>query len=74
MTNAQLAEGLYQRIKGRLSGQEGKIVALELQSGEYFVGVDILDAYKKGRKKHPQSEFFFKRVGSRTAFVVGSIR
>ena len=45
------------------------MVAIETDSGDYFIGEDVLEAYEKGVKKHPDKEFFFKRVGAKTAFV-----
>ena len=65
-------EEIYQQIKDKLKGQEGKIVAIEVESGDYFVGADTVEAYKKGRQRHPGKEFFFKRVGARAAFFVGA--
>ncbi len=65
------AVSIYERIKNKLKGQEGKIVAIETESGDYFLGTDTLDAYEKAKKKYPTHEFFFKRVGAKTAYVVG---
>ena len=67
----QQAKEVYQRIKSKLKGQEGKIVAIDMETGDYFLGTNTLEAYEKGRQKYPQAEFFFMRVGPRTAFMVG---
>ncbi len=66
------AEEIYLQIKNKLKGYDGKIIAIDVESGDYFVGNDTLDAYEKARKKHPSHEFFFKRIGSKTAYVVGN--
>ncbi|MBI4145881.1 hypothetical protein HY489_00930 [Candidatus Woesearchaeota archaeon] len=66
------ANKIFEKIKKNLKGYEGKIIAIEVDSGDYFVGEDVLDAYEQGVKKHPGKEFFFKRVGAKTAFVVGA--
>ena len=66
------AEEIYLKIKNRLKGQEGKIIAIDIESGDYFVGNDTLDAYERARKKYPSHEFFFKRIGSKTTYVVGN--
>lgn len=68
------AEEIYLQIKNKLKGYDGKIIAIDVESGDYFVGNDTLDAYEKARKKHPSSEFFFKRIGSKTAYVVGTVQ
>lgn len=66
-------EEIYTNIKDRLTGQEGKIVAIDWISGDYFVGDDTMEAYEQGRKKHPTHKFFFKRVGARAAYFVGAL-
>jgi len=71
MINIKDADEVYEKIKSQLKGQEGKILAIDVESGDYFIGDDTIEAYKKGRKKYPHKEFFFKRIGSKAAFMVG---
>ena len=71
MVNIKHAEEVYQKIKDQLKGQEGKILALDVESGDYFIGKDTIEAYNEGRKKYPHKEFFFKRIGAKAAFMVG---
>ncbi len=62
---ARKAEAIYNR-KYRdefESKYRGKIVAIDVQSGDAFVGKTELDAFYKARKKHPRHYFFFLRVG-----------
>ncbi|MEK6901229.1 MAG: hypothetical protein AABX37_02720 [Nanoarchaeota archaeon] len=73
MWQVKEAEEAYGHIKDRLKGLDGKIVAIDPESGDYFVGETIIDAYEKGVQKHPHCKFFFKRIGAKTAFVVGKI-
>ena len=68
--NIERAEDLYENIKNRLKGKEGKIVAIDPDSGDYFVGEDILEACAKGRRKHPGKEFFFHRIGAKATFHI----
>ena len=49
MMNAKQVEEVYQKIKDKLKGQEGKIVAIDVDSGDYFVGSDTIEAYEKGK-------------------------
>ena len=42
---------------------KGKVIAIEVDSGEYFTGETILDAASKARAKHPGKGFHFFRVG-----------
>ena len=50
MINKNKVEEIYQRIKDKLKSQEGKIVAIDIDSGDYFIGDDTLEAYDKGIK------------------------
>lgn len=71
MVDAKHAEQVYEKIKNNLKGQEGKIVAIDIDTGDYFVGNTIIDAYNKGHKRYPAKEFFFKRVGHKAVYRVG---
>jgi ABC-type sugar transport system substrate-binding protein len=66
-------EMIYQRIKDRLKGKEGKIVAIDVESGDFFLGDNVVEASRAGRAKYPHKEFYFKRVGAKTAFVIGAL-
>tara|TARA_Y100000034_G_C6779435_1_gene348238 strand:+ start:212 stop:430 length:219 start_codon:yes stop_codon:yes gene_type:complete len=68
------ADFIYEKIKNKLEGQDGMIIAIDINSEDYFIGKNIIEAYEKGNKKHPHSKFFFKRIGSKTTFVVGYVK
>ncbi|MGH7598273.1 MAG: hypothetical protein ACREOI_18110 [bacterium] len=61
----QKGERIYsRRLKAKLEKKYfGKIVAIDPDTGEYFIGDTILEAVKKGRKKHPGTVFHSIRVG-----------
>lgn len=46
----------------------GKFVAIEVDSGDYFIGDTVMDADEKAKKKHPEKVFYLGRIGYRTAF------
>jgi hypothetical protein len=46
-----------------LESEKGKIVAIEPDTGEWFLGKDIIEAFKSARLKYPQGIFYFVRVG-----------
>jgi len=73
MVERRQVEIVYQHIKNKLKGLEGRFVAIEPDSGDYFIGADPLEAYEQAKKKHPTKQFFYKRVGAKTAFVVGAV-
>jgi hypothetical protein len=62
---SQKGEDIYNtRIKNELpSGLNGKIVAIEVESGDYFIEDTPLKASILGQQKHPNKQFYFKRVG-----------
>jgi hypothetical protein len=61
---AEKALALYEKDKERLEATEhGRVVALEVESGETFVGRTVLEAAMQGRTKYPDKLFYFIRVG-----------
>jgi len=55
---------IYQHLKEKLEpGHNGQIVAIEVESGDYFLGQSVVEAGKKARKKHPDKFFYFVKVG-----------
>lgn len=71
------ANSLFQKISRELSPRyKGKIVAIDTESGNYFVGDSELAAYKKAMQKYPaerNKQFVFKRIGFDSAHFVGAL-
>lgn len=66
------ADRIYDRIRGLLEpAHKGEIVAIEVETGDYFLGRTPLEACDKGRAKYPDRLLALKRVGYPTALVVG---
>ena len=63
----QTAEAIYRtKLKPKLEQKyKGRIVAIEVESGDYFLGRTPLEAVEKGRKVHPHKLFYVIRVGHR---------
>ncbi|MFQ6057892.1 MAG: hypothetical protein ACE5MB_03300 [Anaerolineae bacterium] len=58
-----------------LKGKKGMIVAIEPETGEWFLGKNVIEALKSARLKHPQGTFYFVRVGYPSAHThKGGIR
>ncbi|MFQ6121203.1 MAG: hypothetical protein ACE5KE_15105 [Methanosarcinales archaeon] len=58
-----------------LKEKKGMIVAIEPETGNWFLGKNVLEALKKARKKYPHGIFYFVRVGCPSAHVhKGGIR
>ncbi len=45
----------------------GRFVAIEVESGEYFLGSTITESIANGRKKYPTRLFYVMRVGYEAA-------
>ncbi len=68
------AKVLFERINKELVPRyKGKIVAIDTESGNYFIGDSELDAYKKAIQKCPDKQFVFKRIGFDSTHFVGAL-
>ncbi|MBA7556693.1 hypothetical protein ES705_49409 [subsurface metagenome] len=62
-------EKIYGEIKEKLEPTlNNKFVAIEVDSGDYFIGNDAIEATNKARGKYPSSVFFLARIGYPAAF------
>lgn len=66
---AEKGEAVYQeKIKEILEPKEnGRFVAIDVDSGEYFLGDDALSAVTTAREKYPTKLFHLMRVGFNSA-------
>jgi hypothetical protein len=61
---------IYNRIRERLEPEHrGEIVAIEVDSGDYFLGRTVTEATSEARKKYPDKVFYFVRVGFPAVYV-----
>jgi len=68
------ANELFEKISKELTPRyKGKIVAIDTDSSNYFIGNSELDAYKKAIKKYPDKKFVFKRIGFASTHFVGAL-
>ena len=57
-------EQVYQRLRTRLERRyKGRIVAIEVDSGQYVMGKDELQVALRAVKKFPGKQFSFIRIG-----------
>ena len=47
----------------------GRFIAIEADSGEYFIGDTVIEATRKAQAKYPGKLFFLGRIGYRTAYT-----
>lgn len=54
----------YEKLKDRLELEhKGEIVAINTDTGDYFLGKTLLEAVKKGRRKYPKAIFYSIKIG-----------
>ncbi|MDZ7360080.1 MAG: hypothetical protein ONB46_05050 [candidate division KSB1 bacterium] len=60
-------EAIYEkRLKKKLEPKyKGKIIAIEVDSGKYFMGDTVIEVAEKARAVFPDKYFYLKRVGYR---------
>lgn len=56
-------KAIYKKLQPEFRKNKGKIVAIEVDSGNYFIGEDELDAAQKARSRFPDKIFVFFRIG-----------
>ena len=74
-TLATVGQQIYtQRLKAKLEPKfTGQVVAIEVKSGDYFVGETLHEARQKARAKYPDSVFHFMRIGHPAVYQFSSI-
>lgn len=73
MKKVKRGEIIYRKLEPTLLKEQGSFVAIDTDSGDYFVAKDALDACALGRQKHPSKQFYLKRIGAKSTFVVGAL-
>ena len=62
---AEKGEAIFRRLEDSLMPEyKGKIVAVEIDSGDYFLGRTHSEAGDKAKQKYPDKIFYFARVGA----------
>jgi len=63
---AQKGEAIFKSIEEKLKPEHiGEIVAIEIESGDYFLGRTHSEAGDKAKRKYPDKIFYFARIGAK---------
>lgn len=66
---AEKAKAIYEKIRDKLEVEHmGEVVAIEVESGDYFLGKTGLEAANKAREKYPGKIPYIIRIG-RPAYI-----
>jgi hypothetical protein len=65
---------IYERdIRSQVEAQRGKMLAIDINSGEYALGDNSVSALNDLRAKAPDAQPFLMRVGFPTAVQIGAM-
>jgi hypothetical protein len=68
-----LGKQRYEQIKEQVEAKhKNKFIVIEVESGEYFIDKDPVQAIVKARKKFPDAIFYRARIGYPAAFSIKS--
>lgn len=60
-----------ERLKQTLEASSlGQFIAIEVDSGDYFLGSTPLEAIKKAKLRYPEKVFHVMKVGYKTAILL----
>lgn len=63
-------EQIYAALREQLEPRyKGKIVVIDTDTGDYFLGDTLLEADKKARKKYPGKVFYAVKIGYPAVFA-----
>jgi hypothetical protein len=73
---ARIGDEIYDRdIRAQLEpSHNGKVVAIDIESGGFALAENALDASKQVRAEHPGAEIWCRRVGERALHKMRSPR
>ena len=67
---AKRGQGVLEAVSQELEKTHfGRFIAIEVDSGEYFIGDTALEATRKAQARYPGKIFFLGRIGYRTAYT-----
>jgi hypothetical protein len=70
---ARLGQAIYQKLHEQLESVDniGKIVAIDIESGDYEIGDDVLVVSDRLKARHPLAEMWAERIGFNAVYSVG---
>jgi hypothetical protein len=71
---ARLGQEIYDRhIRSQLETADniGKIVAIDVETGEYEIGDDLVETSLRSQSKHPNALLWAERIGFDAVYAVG---
>ncbi len=68
---AERGQKIYEdRLKDEMEPRhKGRIIAIEVETGDYFLGDSVIEAVNKAKEKYPDKVFFIARIGYKAVHV-----
>jgi hypothetical protein len=71
---AVAGEKIYERIKSKYGTKDvGKILAIDPESGDAYLGKNSVEAVMAAKKEHPAKVFYIVRIGFDAVYSMGSM-
>lgn len=71
---AQRGKGIYEdRIRTQVETADniGKIVSIDVETGEYEIGDDLVVTSRRLQAKHPSAAIWTERIGFNAVYAIG---
>jgi hypothetical protein len=71
---SQRGEALYeQSLRAKVETEEniGKIISIDVETGDYEIDTDVIQAAERLLLRHPQAASWTKRIGYNAVYAVG---
>jgi hypothetical protein len=70
---AQRGKAYYAELRPQIEAADniGKIIAIEINTGDYEIGDDLLATSLRLKAKHPNAEMWAERIGFNAVYAVG---
>jgi hypothetical protein len=70
---AQRGKAHYEELRPQIEAADniGKIIAIEINTGDYAIGDDLLETSLRLKATHPDAEMWAERIGFNAVYAVG---
>jgi hypothetical protein len=70
---ARRGKECYENLRVHVETAEkiGKLIAIDVETGDYEIGEDILDISHRLKARHPNAEMWAERIGFNAVYTVG---
>jgi hypothetical protein len=70
---AQRGKDCYASLRDQveLADNVGKLIAIDLETGDYEIGEDLLTISFRLKSRHPNAEMWAERIGFNAVYTVG---